>query len=183
MAAAAYDVAAFHFKGFVVRLNFPDLVDGFPKPASSSAEDVRLAAQEAAMRFKRPAAAAPVAETPSRSGGPAAVRVGLSDSQIEAINDTPMDSPSAIWMQLGTSRENLEGDWRHYGDSASLDGDDTKKRHDGDSASLDGDDMMVPRRRRDRAWESGTLGGKIATARQRRRVEEADKLEGMRAEA
>ncbi|XP_031122524.1 ethylene-responsive transcription factor ERF022-like [Ipomoea triloba] len=110
MAAAAYDVAAFHFKGFAVRLNFPDLVDGFPKPASSSAEDVRLAAQEAAMRFKRPAAAAPAAETPSRSGGPAAVRVGLSDSQIEAINDTPMDSPSAIWMQSGTSREDLEGD-------------------------------------------------------------------------
>nr|GLL32628.1 ethylene-responsive transcription factor ERF022-like [Ipomoea trifida] len=87
MAAAAYDVAAFHFKGFAVRLNFPDLVDGFPKPASSSAEDVRLAAQEAAMR------------------------VGLSESQIEAINETPMDSPSAIWMQLGTSREDLEGDW------------------------------------------------------------------------
>nr|GMD21615.1 ethylene-responsive transcription factor ERF021-like [Ipomoea batatas] len=108
MAAAAYDVAAFHFKGFAVRLNFPDLVDGFPKPASSSAEDVRLAAQEAAMRFKRPAAA--TAETPSRSGGPAAVRVGLSESQIEAINETPMDSPSAIWMQLGTSREDLEVD-------------------------------------------------------------------------
>nr|GMD16545.1 GDSL esterase/lipase At1g71691-like [Ipomoea batatas] len=47
---------------------------------------------------------------------------------------------------------------RHYGDSASLDGDDTKKRRDGDSASLDGDDMMVPRRRRGRAWESGALG-------------------------
>nr|GMC72466.1 protein ACCELERATED CELL DEATH 6 [Ipomoea batatas] len=50
------------------------------------------------------------------------------------------------------------GKRRHYGDSASLDGDDTKKRRDGDSASLDGDDMMVPRRRRGRAWESGTLG-------------------------
>ncbi|XP_019155540.1 PREDICTED: ethylene-responsive transcription factor ERF022-like [Ipomoea nil] len=116
MAAAAYDVAAFHFKGFAgVRLNFPDLVEGFPKPASSRAEDVRLAAQEAAMRFKRPPATA-AAETPSGSGGQAAaglssVRVGLSKSQIEAINETPMDSPSAIWMELGTSIEDLEGDW------------------------------------------------------------------------
>nr|GMD79877.1 hypothetical protein Iba_chr13dCG8180 [Ipomoea batatas] len=98
----------------------------------------------------------------------------------------PRDLSSQKLIERSKQPNSRSRNLRHYGDSASLDGDDTKKRHDGDSASLDGDDMMVPRRRRGRAAELGSLGlwgGKIATARQRRRVEEADRLEGMRAEA
>ncbi|KAI3460713.1 hypothetical protein Pfo_017376 [Paulownia fortunei] len=53
MAAAAYDVAALHLKGPSARLNFPELVDSLPKPVSNHAEDVQLAAQEAAMQLRR----------------------------------------------------------------------------------------------------------------------------------
>nr|QNI23815.1 AP2/ERF transcription factor [Camptotheca acuminata] len=98
MAAAAYDVAALHLKGRSARLNFPELIDSLPKPGSSNAEDVRMAAQEAAMRFRRP----PLEEVEAGGAGEAnlvPVRVGLSPSQIQAINESPLDSPN-MWMDL-----------------------------------------------------------------------------------
>ncbi|XP_028063649.1 uncharacterized protein LOC114266895 isoform X5 [Camellia sinensis] len=48
MAATAYDAAAFHLRGHGARLNFPELANRFPHPASSSVVDIRLAAQQAA---------------------------------------------------------------------------------------------------------------------------------------
>ncbi|GAY59530.1 hypothetical protein CUMW_195170 [Citrus unshiu] len=61
-----------------------------PRPASSKPEDVQLAAQEAALSFRKP-----IAENCSL--GP--VRIGLSPSQIQAINESPLDSPK-MWMEL-----------------------------------------------------------------------------------
>ncbi|ESR54886.1 ethylene-responsive transcription factor ERF022 [Citrus sinensis] len=91
MAAAAYDVAALHFRGRSgAHLNFPELADTLPRPASSKPEDVQLAAQEAALSFRKP-----IAENCSL--GP--VRIGLSPSQIQAINESPLDSPK-MWMEL-----------------------------------------------------------------------------------
>ncbi|XP_050377678.1 ethylene-responsive transcription factor ERF022-like [Argentina anserina] len=99
MAAAAYDAAALHLRGPGVLLNFPEMVDSLPRPASSSPSDVQLAAQEAAMRLKTlPMGSVSTEVAGGSSGGAAPVTVGLSPSQIQAINESPLDSPK-MWMQ------------------------------------------------------------------------------------
>ncbi|GLT32954.1 hypothetical protein SLA2020_075810 [Shorea laevis] len=97
MAAAAYDVAALHLRGRAARLNFPELIDSLPRPTGSSPEDVQMAAQQAALMFRRPAKS--TAETNLASGSVGPIRVGLSPSQIQAINEFPLDSPK-MWMEL-----------------------------------------------------------------------------------
>ncbi|XP_030523218.1 ethylene-responsive transcription factor ERF022-like [Rhodamnia argentea] len=99
MAAAAYDVAALHLRGPGAALNFPDLAGVLPKPANASSGAVQLAAQEAALRFRRAEGgegAGGGGDCTGGSSGP--VRVGLSPSQIEAINEAPLDSPK-MWME------------------------------------------------------------------------------------
>ncbi|KAH7841487.1 hypothetical protein Vadar_030450 [Vaccinium darrowii] len=98
MAAAAYDVAALHLRGHGARLNFPELACNLPRPVSSAREDICSAAQEAAQLFKK----LPKEPEPSSSGSnPAPITIGLSPSQIQAINESPLDSPMT-WMELGT---------------------------------------------------------------------------------
>ncbi|CAK7356677.1 unnamed protein product [Dovyalis caffra] len=97
MAAAAYDVAALHLRGRGTPLNFPEMADSLPRPVSSRAEDVQVAAREAALLFRRPIQCSDVVSCGDGSTGP--VRVGLSPSQIQAINEAPLDSPR-MWMEL-----------------------------------------------------------------------------------
>ncbi|GFY96844.1 integrase-type DNA-binding superfamily protein [Actinidia rufa] len=96
MAATAYDAAALHLRGHGARLNFPELAHSLPRPRGPSAEDVRVAAQEAALRFQKPASGF---DTSNSSSNLAPVTVGLSPSQIQAINESPLDSPK-MWMDL-----------------------------------------------------------------------------------
>lgn len=101
MAAIAYDVAAFHLRGREAHLNFPELADELPCPVSSAAEDIRRAGQVAAAAMQarnRPQEVATAAASSSveYDAGPAAVTVGLSPWQIQAINEVPMESPK-IW--------------------------------------------------------------------------------------
>lgn len=96
MAAAAYDSAALHLRGHAAKLNFPELVDFLPKPASCSPDDIRFAAQEAALKVKRNSEEM---ASSSATNNLAPVTIGLSPSQIQAINDFPMDSPK-MWSDV-----------------------------------------------------------------------------------
>lgn len=98
MAAAAYDVAALQLKGKAAMINFPELIGTLPRPASSKGEDVRLAAQQAAMLFKKTSSTTCEGNS-SSSSNVVHERVGLSPSQIQAINECPLDSPK-MWMQM-----------------------------------------------------------------------------------
>ncbi|CAL1363908.1 unnamed protein product [Linum trigynum] len=132
MAAAAYDSAAFYLRGPAVggaQLNFPELAGALPRPASSSLEDVQVAAQQAAARMivnhNFPALVQSPESCSSEEEGASCgvddsgrfglrpVRVGLSPSQIQAINETPMDSPN-VWMELAGAL--LRGGSHHSGD-------------------------------------------------------------------
>lgn len=98
MAAMAYDVAAFCLRGKDAHLNFPELAGTLPCPRSSSPDDIRSAAQEAYSFW--------VQSERGNDGGSSSsagiARVGLSESQIRAINESPLDSPK-MWMQMGGS--------------------------------------------------------------------------------
>nr|GMD60699.1 ethylene-responsive transcription factor ERF021-like [Ipomoea batatas] len=95
MAAVAYDAAALHLRGPLARLNFPNRAHALPRPASSSPEDIRLAAHEAASQLEQSMRDTQGASGSGMSNVPP-VTIGLSQSQIQALNDIPLGSPK-IW--------------------------------------------------------------------------------------
>lgn len=101
MAAAAYDAAAFYLRGDVTKLNFPERANALPRPVRYSAECIRMAAQEAAsMLGPSMLEYDQVPQGGSSSGLTVPINIRLSPCQIQAINDSPLDSPK-LWMELG----------------------------------------------------------------------------------
>ncbi|KAF8376923.1 hypothetical protein HHK36_030294 [Tetracentron sinense] len=82
-----------------VQLRTYCLINKLPRPVSSKAEDIRAAAQDAAASGLRGPAGTFEMGSSSSSSGSLPTTVGLSPSQIQAINESPLDSPK-MWMEL-----------------------------------------------------------------------------------
>ncbi|KAH1223234.1 Ethylene-responsive transcription factor [Glycine max] len=75
-----------------------------PRPTSSKPEDIQVAAQQAALMFKRSPTMSPN-NNQGCCGSCERLRVGLSATKIQAINECPLDSPKMWMMQNGRSTQ------------------------------------------------------------------------------
>lgn len=102
MAAAAYDSAAYYFKGSNARLNFPHLATTLPMPTTNNPDNIRHAAHQAAMQFST---TQQQQMTATASNLP--TRVALSPTHIQAIKESPLDL-SEMWMEAAATYDNME---------------------------------------------------------------------------
>lgn len=102
MAAVAYDVAARALRGPDAALNFPDLAAARPEPASTSADDIRAAAADAAASLEYPPrgggvpgrgsiAPAPAAAAPKQQHGGSSAAAAQPEGSNSAANPYFLD--------------------------------------------------------------------------------------------
>ncbi|XP_020979298.1 ethylene-responsive transcription factor ERF021-like [Arachis ipaensis] len=84
-----------------VRLSLQAITATLPRPLSNNADHIRMAAHEAALRLRTNTVSVEPGDNILSPGSAAAVpvTVRLSPTQIQAINDSPLDSPKS-WMQM-----------------------------------------------------------------------------------
>lgn len=107
MAARAHDVAALSIKGNSAILNFPDLIDSFPRPKTQSPRDVQAAAAKAAAMELPPESASTsasedlenIVELPKLG----TAFVGTANEPKEDIHYDPLVETWPVWWMDGTS--------------------------------------------------------------------------------
>ncbi|TVU25987.1 hypothetical protein EJB05_28511, partial [Eragrostis curvula] len=102
MAAVAHDVAALRLRGRDARLNFPELVHRFRRPATAEPDDVRAAALEAAaqVRFTPDLVMSPALSRPDNGGcGGAELLNDVAWDVLLGADDLVAESPS-MWAEL-----------------------------------------------------------------------------------
>ncbi|GLJ42862.1 hypothetical protein SUGI_0888500 [Cryptomeria japonica] len=101
MAARAYDVAALTLKGSSALPNFPKLIETLPRPTSTNARDIQIAAAQAAAQISSASSSSPsslqkpsIAEQNDEINRPEEEEVEeplISDDSSVAQNESPLD--------------------------------------------------------------------------------------------
>ncbi|XP_071705154.1 ethylene-responsive transcription factor ERF021-like [Rutidosis leptorrhynchoides] len=114
MAAIAHDAISFYFRGDNARLNFPQMATSLPRPATSSTHDIRVAAQEAtSLVLTHEFDAGSSSNNLTVPNNIIPTNVGLSASEIQAINDSPLDYSHELWDDPQMSFPNIETNFDH----------------------------------------------------------------------
>ncbi|KAE8698435.1 Dehydration-responsive element-binding protein 3 [Hibiscus syriacus] len=102
MAARAHDAASLSIKGDSAILNFPQLANSLPRPASSAPRDVQAAAAKAAQmeQFESPPSSSTLSSSPSLSSLVSHMDLSSGSDELSEIVELPSLGPSYDSVEL-----------------------------------------------------------------------------------